>query len=550
MTTGAAEMTRDSVGKKKHRWWPWAVAAIVLAGVALAAPLALRARGLAPAATQTQSGEVATAVLGDLSAKATASGNVEAQREARLSLELAGTVDEVRVSIGDRVEAGDVLVRLNTAALERAVSNATLNFTIQEANLKDLLDGSSEAETASAQAAVESAEASLTDVKDGADPNDILAARASLASAQAAYDDLLDGPDSESVRQAQASFSNAEAGLRQAQASYDRVAGDPNIGMRREALDLQQATNNYESAKAAYDKATKGATQEQTQQAKAGVEQARATLQKLLNSPTAVDLSAAESRLAQAQASLDAATDGVSAEKTEVARAQVEQARLNLAEAQEKLDKATLRAPFAGVVTAVHVAAGEQASGLAVEMADANNLEVALDVDEVDIGQIAVGQPAVIRLETWPDAEIAGTVASIAPKASAGNSAIVSYVVKVALGETALPVRIGMTADADLITAAREGVVLVPSQAITADREAGTYTVNLVSEDSDGKRTFAKTDVTIGLKDGDNTEIASGLKEGDRVLIGEIVSAAPERANSFMPPRPGGAGGGASPFGR
>jgi macrolide-specific efflux system membrane fusion protein len=123
----------------------------------------------------------------------------------------------------------------------------------------------------------------------------------------------------------------------------------------------------------------------------------------------------------------------------------------------------------------------------------------------------------------------------------------------VKLAGTELPVRIGMTADADLVTDERKGVLLVPSQAITADREAGTYSVNLAGTGPDGARTYTKTAVTTGLKDGDHTEITSGLSEGDKVLIGEITTAAPARSGFLMPPAPGAQGNGpagANPFGR
>ncbi|MCU0508128.1 MAG: efflux RND transporter periplasmic adaptor subunit [Anaerolineae bacterium] len=530
-------MTNKKETQRKRRRWPWVAGALVLA--AIAAPLALGAVARAGGQASVQSGEIVTVTVGDLSARATASGNVEARRDARLSLEVAGTVADVPVSVGDAVKAGDPLVLLDTAALERAVANAKLALEIQEANLSDLVDGATAAELASAQAAVDSARAHLADVQDGANPNDIASARANLASAQAAYQDLLDGPDGESVRQAEASLRNAEAALQQAQAAYDRVAGSPDIAMRREALELQQATNNLESAQAAYELATRGATDEQRKQAQASVEQARSTLQKLLDSPTAAELASAQSQLSQAEANLDTVTRGAGDAKAQVAQAQVEQAKLNLAEAEDSLAKATLRAPYDGVITAVHVQAGERASGLAVEMADTTALELVLGVDEVDIGGLAVGQPAVVTFETWPGVEVSGEIASIAPKATESNSAVVSYEVRVRLGATELPVRLGMTADADLITDAKTGVLVVPSQAITADREAGTYSVNLAGVDAEGKPTFTKTAVTIGLKDGDNTEITSGLKEGDRVLIGAITVAEPERGGFMMPPAPG-----------
>ncbi len=539
----------NSSSRNKRRRWPWVVGAIV--AIIVVAPLLMRVLGIGPgqateAAAQGSSGQVVEAFIGNLSAGAMASGNIEAHRGARLSLEQAGTVKDVPVSIGDAVKQGDPLVVLDTAALERAVSNAQLNLTIQEANLQDLLNGSSGADLASAQAAVASAEANLANVKDGADPNDIRAARANVASAQAAYDKLIAGPDSDTVAQAEANLKNAQAALSQAQAAYDRIAGDPDVGMKPQALELQKATNNYQSARSAYDQAVKGATNDQIQQSKATLTQANANLQKLLNSPTATELAAAESQLAQAQAQLDNVTSGASSEKTDVAQAQVEQARLNLQAAKDNLDKATLRAPFDGVITAVHVAAAEQASGLAVEMADTSKLEVVLSVDEVDVGNLTVGQPAIVTLETWPGQAIKGEVVSIAPRATTNNSAIVSYEVRVALGETDLPVRIGMTADAELIIAAHDNVLLVPSQAITANRNAGTYSVKLVTDGPEGAIVTSPTEVTIGLKDGDNTEIKSGLQAGDRVLIGEIVAATPQAQPGFMPPR-GQSGG--NPFG-
>ena len=79
-----------------------------------------------------------------------------------------------------------------------------------------------------------------------------------------------------------------------------------------------------------------------------------------------------------------------------------------------------------------------------------------------------------------------------------------------------------MTADARLITAEHENVLLVPNAAIMADRQAGTYTVNLVTDESNGEPVTEQVAVTIGPRDADHTEITGGLSEGDRVAIGEL----------------------------
>jgi multidrug efflux pump subunit AcrA (membrane-fusion protein) len=79
-----------------------------------------------------------------------------------------------------------------------------------------------------------------------------------------------------------------------------------------------------------------------------------------------------------------------------------------------------------------------------------------------------------------------------------------------------------MTANADLISDVGENVLLVPNAAVTADRQKGTYSVNLVGTAEDGSRTTTVVEITIGLKDDEFTQIVSGLDEGDVVLLGSF----------------------------
>ncbi|MBE2236027.1 MAG: efflux RND transporter periplasmic adaptor subunit [Anaerolinea sp.] len=544
-------MTKEKSTKRSR--WLWIIAAVAVIGVGFLAFTLVEPTRLLRADADgvgAQDSQVAVAALGDLTAEATASGYVQASRETRLSLGVSGVVDKVAVAVGDEVQAGDVLVQLDTAALERSLANAELSLAIQEANLQDLLDGTSAAELASAQASVASAQANLEKVQAGATAADVQAARASLAAAQASYDKLLAGPDSATVTQAQASLDNAEAALRRAQSAYDRVADRPDVGMTQQALELEQATNNYQSARASYDQAMRAASNDQIQQSRANVDQAKASLQRLLDSPTPAELATAESQLAQAQAQRETALQGASAARLDVAQAQVEQARLNVQEAQATLAKGSLTAPFDGTITAVHISEGELASGLAVEIADTTRLQVALNVDEVDVGELALGQPAVVTLETWPDHEIQGKIASIAPRSNESSSALVSYEVLVNLGQTELPVRIGMSAEADLITAARTGVLLAPTAAITPDRAAGKYYVNRVRTGADGVRTTERVEVTIGLKDGNWTEITSGLRAGDEVVIGELTVPQVSGSTGFFGSGMRNGEGSGSPFGQ
>lgn len=361
---------------------------------------------------------------------------------------------------------------------------------------------------ANAEIAVRVAEISYLQAQEGATDEVIAAARASVAaaeagviSAQAQLDDIDD-----QIAQAEAAVVQAEASVAQAEA-----------GVLQAGAAVTQAEANLSSLLAGAAEEKIAAAEAQVAQAKAGVLQA-------------------EAQVAQAEANLATLLAGTSEEKIAIAEAQVAQARISLEEALDNLAKATLVAPFDSLVTEVYFTAGEWASGLAVELVGIGSMEVVLDVDEIDIGAVAVGQPTVVTLEALPGEELVGRVIAIAPKARV-QSEIVIYEVHLSVEAGDLPVLSGMTANAELITANRKGVLLVPNRAITADRQAGKYYVNLVQSD-----TVARTEVTIGLRDRDYTEIISGLVKGDELVTGDFEEGLP-----FGPghePGPGFFGGG------
>ncbi len=637
--------------RKKSKRTRWIVLAVVAVLVIAAGfwfvnerPLAQLRQSRAQAANS-QTDQIITAFIGDLSAGAMASGWLLPQREARLALGVAGQVEEVYVEVGDEVRAGDALIQLEASSLGRAVSSAEQTLAIQETSLAELQQGASGEEITAAQASVTQAEAgvlqaeasvsqakaNLTELRKGASKEEIAVAGASLdsakaslaaaqaglvsarsaltnaelardslsdadvtaeanlksaqaglSSAQAQLDALLEGADAQTVEQARLNWEQAKNSLWNAQLERDAVKGQPGTpGHVKTQMDIAVANAEIavRVAEINYLQAQEGATEEvvaaarasvaaveaqvagaQAQlddiddqiaqagaavvqagaavtqaeagvvQAEAAVTQAEANLAMLLEGASEEKIAAAEAQVAQAEAgalqaeaqvaqaeaNLTMLLEGASEEKITIAKAQVAQARISLEEAQDNLAKATLVAPFDGVVTDVYVAVGEWASGPAVDLMDTSSLEVVLDVDEIDIGSLAVGQQAVVTLEAWPDEELTGELVSIAPKAKSGAE-IVTYQVHLSLNAGELPIRSGMTANAELVTANRENVLLVPNRAITADRQAGKYYVNLVQGD-----TVANTEVTIGLRDDKYTEITSGLKDGDELFIGEV----------------------------
>jgi RND family efflux transporter MFP subunit len=523
--------------------------------------------------------EIATAFVGSLATETSASGQLIPQQDATLAMGTSGQVARVYVEAGDRVQQGDVLIQLKSDDLERALRSAEHDLAIQGANLAELAKAPSSEDLAAAQAAVSNAQAQLDDLLAGPGEEDLASARAAVSSARAQLEDLEAGPSASELAQAQTRLASAQAALQAARAR--NAALDDQLVVAQNDIDnaqlakdrardgyeqlvwndwkagvswapyspvgraVEKAAANYDAAVANYaltelqinDSAVRQAehqvsqaqyalsalTDEKTVQieaARAGLARAEASLAALLEEKT-VQIASARAQLAQAEASLKTLLDGASEEQVAIAQAQVEQARISLEEARENLENATLTAPFDGLVTAVYLAEGEWPSGPAVELVNTDSLQVVLDVDEIDVGHIRIGQPARLALEPWPDRELQGTVAAISPKAKTSAGQIVNFEVHLDFDAEGLPVLTGMTANADLTTVEQESVLLVPNQAIIADRENGTYYVNQVDGDE-----VTKVEVTLGLRDTRYTEITSGLKEGDQVSTARVDNEA------------------------
>jgi HlyD family secretion protein len=529
---------------KKYKWY-LVVAAVVLIGGAAA--LLLSRGNDAAAATAVGDGETAVAFTGSLAESATASGQVLAQREAVLSAAAPGIVEAVNVEVGDAVRAGDVLVQLERSALERAVASAEQGVTIAQAELDNLLDGAAAADIAAAEAALAGAQTALDDLIDGPSAADIAASEATvqaaranvwsaagnlsatnevseadIAAARKALDDAIDAQTEVHQRWVdRADCRTNDAG------EWECTPKKDDALMDSLTEEVQRANADVAIKQAQYDALLNpdanavASSQAGVGSAQAAYEAALARHEALLAGATAADIAAAEADVASARASLEALVSGPKDTDRIIYETRLAQAQTALLEAQNALADAAITAPFDGVVTAVHVARGEQAAGPVVDLLETGSLEVILQVDEVDVGRLQAGQEAIITLETWPDVEIPGAITTIAPSAGSANGAV-SYDVHLSLGETDLPVLVGMTANANLITANRENVLLVPNAAVATDRANNIYTVNVVTTAADGTQVTTPVQVGVGLKDGRYTQITDGLSEGDVVLLGRL----------------------------
>ncbi len=464
-----------------------------------------------------------------------ATGNVAAARQATLAFETSGPITEVLVEEGEYVEPGDVLARVDTTSLERQIARSRASLATARARLEQAQKPPTAEDLASAQAVLDSAQANYEEVKTGASVEDLDSAQAALDSARANYERVKAGPTVEDLASARAVLDSARASLQQAQASYDRVKGRPNVAMLPESLALQNATIEMERAQAAYDALANHPTASELASARAQVAQAKAQLAALQERPTASQLASASAQVAQAEAQVAQIKARPVAEDVAVVEAQVEEAAIALEQLVDQREDAEIRAPFGGTVLQIRAIEGEWASpGAAViVLATTKTLILDVNVDEVDVAQLAEDQTGYLSFDALKGEQIEGRVTHIAPSSTNVGGAV-AYAVQIGFAGGDLPIRLGMTANVDIVVASADDALLVPNRAIEADREAGRYYVTRQSP----LGTTERVEVRVGLRDESRTQILEGLEEGDLVVLPEVPVQS-EESSGFGPGRGG-----------
>ena len=294
---------------------------------------------------------------------------------------------------------------------------------------------------------------------------------------------------------------------------------------------------------------------------------ARARSGGLYEGPTAEELAAAESAIGSSQATLDeaksrleAVLQGADASELDqlrraLARAEIGLAQVNssadafdvqlmelsLATARRQLDvaedavaSAELRAPFKGVVTAISLSPGEQASGPVVTLVDTDSVRVVSNIDEADIGVIGGGLAAELVVENLDGAVYQGSIASVAI-AGQSDQGLVTFPVFITIANADQRLRGGLTVDITIVTGEATGVLAVPRAAVQSTPRGSIVRV----VDASGAPELRM--VTVGVEGDDFVEITSGLAENDHVLI-STGSGQASPLQQGIPPGGGGPG--------
>ncbi len=479
------------------------VIVIIVVGVGGGLAVALKSTSAqgTPNPPDTQIIDQTTAEVGQLRLTVSATGAVIPQRQVPLLFAGSGVVREVLVKVGDSVKAGDPLARLDTVELEAAVNDAQAALDQQRIAYEALTSPPRPEDLAAAQAGVNAAEASLNAAYSSRNPDQAQIAqlqsdlaRNRLWQAQLQRDIAVNtpgfSPDVSGLIPAGANVPPAvvdqiNQGLSGLIPSVSAPSADSfTAGLNQAEYGVQIADANAAAA------ANRGADPGSVASANAAVVSAREQLDQLKNGPNDFDLQAAEINVNSAQLAVE--------------------------QAQAALDRATLVAPFDGVIAQNNLVEGEiaPADQPAMLLVDNSALLVDLAIDETDVVKVQVGQPVELSFDALPDAQITGKVTRVALVPNVVGQ-LVSYSVRVMLDPTDQPVRIGMSATATIITDELNNVLTLPNRFIRIDRTTQNAFVTIQEDNGH----FTEIPVTLGLRNDLDSQITDGLQAGQRVIL-------------------------------
>jgi multidrug resistance efflux pump len=377
------------------------------------------------------------------------SGVVEAT-QVKVVPEVGGRIVEITADEGDSVNAGQVLVKLDEAALQVQVKQAQAAVSAAQANLAQVKAGARKEEMDAAQAALRQAQAE----RDGASQA-CQDARAILDHPQ----QLLAQIDAARAGAKQAEQAVAIARTKLAEARWWREFYDDDPG-RHKSLDKQIAIaqRNLEAAQAQLDGANAQVKALEAMRAAPVILQTQVNGARTSYSVTLASVSVAEAALAELKA-------GSSPEEIALAEAQLRQAQAQLKQAQAYLARAVMRAPLTGVVLSRSASVGETAQpGTALlTLANLDEVTLVIYVPQIDLPRVQMGDSVQVTVDAYPGQVFHGQVSSIARQAqftprdtqAPEERANVVFAVKVRLPNADHRLKAGMTGDAMIETQSR-----------------------------------------------------------------------------------------------
>ena len=467
---------------------------------------------------------------GDVHESVKVRGEVVAQKEFDLEFPFAGTVERVLVKEGQHVQAGDILLKLETKELELERARLSASVVQSEAALAKLMSGATGEDVRVSEAKVSSAEQALIEAqKTLSDAHAVAFTQADDAIHNKA-DQFFNNPrssspsftpsvsDSQLKTRLETSRIHAESMLTSWNASLSTETVKKNLAFVKSFLFDMAAAINSSGTSAAVSQATLDAW-------KASISSARTNVDTATTALVAAEekVRTAESTLTLAQSELSLKQSKPRSEDVSIAQAQIDQNKSALASVDEKIRKSTLRAPGAGIVKKVYLEERETFKpGMSALLLVSSGYKIRSDISELDISKVRYvnGNEALIRFDAFPEKSFKGKVVFIEPQEIV-KEGDVYFRTDIFLENHGEEVRSGMTADVVLYGLLKKQVLRIPELAVY--KREGKYFVKVARgierKEDVAEGTLSEVEVVTGISDGELIEVVSGLNEGEFVAV-------------------------------
>lgn len=469
---------------------------------------------------------------GELVATVNGAGPLASPQSANLTWRVGGVVGVIHVKVGDKVKAGDLLLELDPAALDRSIIQAQADLATAQQNLDTLLAGPTTEQLAQAKLTVEQMKQTQTT----AEKNLRIALNPLGPSLMSAVEDSKEALEN---AQLQLQLTNADPNIaalnnqrfvtdwyrRRLDEMIEKWGPEPANEdladkIRRAKIDVD-AQINKELTLQANIELTRSSRETAVEQAEKKYNTSVANVQAAEKGPDAAKVALLQSQLDVAKANLAKAETTLQELQAGADTQAVAAARAQIAVLQATLNQVRLVAPFDATVVAINSKVKDvvNANTNAISLANLNPLEVQVNVSEVDVNRIKPGQTVNITLDAVPGQTFTGQVTAVA-YVGTSSQGVVNFPVTIAVPDPDPALKPGMTAAVAIVIERRADVLLVPNRAIRVTNGQRTVTVMFEGQQ-------IPVPVSVGLSNETLSEITEGqLREGDAVVLNQTTTTA------------------------
>ncbi len=478
--------------------------------------------------------EIVVVKKGEVVQEVSVTGQVKSEKNIDLAFEKAGRIESINISVGDKVLAGQILMKLANADVAAQLAQAEADVKVQQAKLDELKAGTrpeeiqvQEAKVANAEVSLESAKRGLVDKSQDAYTKSDDAVRNKIdqffTNPRGANPQIVFSLENYQLKlDLEKQRLSVENFLNNWKISLDRltVGGDLNSYFNVAKENLNQTKILLDDAALALNSAvaTAAVTQTSIDGWKSDISTARTNLNTAIVNLSSAEngLRTAQSDLALAEQELNLKKAGSTPEQITAQEAEVEQAEANVRNYQAQFAKTILFSPINGIVAKQDGNVGEiiAANTRLISLISENNFKIEANIPETDIAKVKIGNQAKITLDAYGnDVIFDATVAAIDP-AETVIGGVATYKTTFYFANENSQIKPGMTANIDISTAKKENVLVIPQRAVTT-KDGGRYAL---LDKGNGKT--EEKEIKLGLRGSDGKfEVLDGLNEGEKIII-------------------------------